>query len=73
MSMVELIGGPKDGQVIELGNQNPAVLQMVHIWVYAQGNEFLADSDNNLIEYHKGEDGKYYYFRQQKIAPQDFS
>lgn len=73
MTLTELIGGPKDGQFIDLQNQEPAVIQMVHIWVYAQGNELLADSDNNLIEYHKGNDGKYYYFRQQKIAPQDFS
>jgi hypothetical protein len=65
----ELVRGPKDGQIIDLGDQEPAVVQMVHIWVYAQDNEILADSDNILVEYHKGIDGRYYYFGQQKIGP----
>lgn len=65
----ELIGGPKDGQFIELGDQEPAVVQVVHIWIYSQDNEFLADSDNILVDYHRGIDGKYHYFRQQKIGP----
>ena len=71
--MVELIGGPKDGQTIELGNQEPAVVQVVDVRIYTQENEVLADSNNVLLTYHKGIDGRYYYFRQQKIGPQDFS
>lgn len=65
----ELVGGPKDGQFLELGNQEPAVVQVVDIRVYTQENEVLADSDNILLDYHRGIDGRYYYFRKQKIGP----
>lgn len=58
--MKELIGGPCDGQVVDLPKQKygPYVLQMVHIWGWAQ------PSMNHLVEYHLGTDGNYHYFAQ---------
>ena len=57
--MVELIGGPHDGRVIEVPDQKygPYVIQMVHIWEYAQLN------GSPFAEYYLATDGNYYYFQ----------
>jgi len=52
----ELINGPMDGQVVELGNQRPYVLQMIHIWGYAQIDY------KPIVEYYLAPDEKYYFW-----------
>ena len=58
MTMTELIGGPFDGKVIEIPKQKygPYVIQMVHIWEYAQIN------NNPFVEYYLGTDRNYHYY-----------
>lgn len=60
--MNELIGGPLDGRFVDVPKQKygPYVLQIPHIWEYAQINQDI------LVEYYLASDGKYYYFQATK-------